>query len=191
MPDLVQQPTVERVNPQRSPGVSVRERGYDLRSIDLGKHVEGLNTRNDKVLRCKTVPIDPRYWSSAKLLVQFGSSYGPNAYVTGGYSDNAFKITPDGVTTQIIDSTGDGMGNTLDWARSTAVDNLGNAYITGFHSHNAFKIKLCDTLNHYSEFEVCLTGPGLLADPTCACFDEDGDVDLADFARFQQTFVGP
>ena len=30
-----------------------------------------------------------------------------NAYVTGDYSDNAFKITPSGVITEIIDSTDD------------------------------------------------------------------------------------
>ena len=37
-----------------------------------------------------------------------------NVYVAGYISDNAFKITPGGVITQIIDSTGDGVGNTLD-----------------------------------------------------------------------------
>ena len=32
----------------------------------------------------------------------------------GASSDNAFKITPGGVISQIIDATGDGAGNTLD-----------------------------------------------------------------------------
>ena len=63
-----------------------------------------------------------------------------NAYVTGDYSDNAFKITPVGVITEIIDSTGDGMGNALDYPRGIAVDDSGNAYVTGSVSDNAFKI---------------------------------------------------
>ena len=48
-------------------------------------------------------------------------------------------------------------------------------------------------VGHYSDFEACVTGPGSLTDPTCACSDDDadGDVDLLDFARFQRTFVGP
>ncbi|MGB2987127.1 MAG: hypothetical protein WBE26_14740, partial [Phycisphaerae bacterium] len=53
-------------------------------------------------------------------------------------------------------------------------------------------IELCNTLDDYPLFEGCLTGPGGVADPSCACPDDDadGDVDLADFARFQLTFVG-
>ena len=46
-------------------------------------------------------------------------------YVTGRDSDNAFKITPGGVITEIIDITGDGAGN---------------VYVTGAGSENAFKI---------------------------------------------------
>ncbi len=116
-----------------------------------------------------------------------------NAYVTGRGSHNAFKITPDGVITEIIDVTGDGMGNTLDGSYGIAVDDSGNAYVTGHDSHNAFKIELCDMLAHYPLFAGCLTGPEGVADPSCACPDDDadGDVDLADFARFQLTFVGP
>ncbi|MHC4697394.1 MAG: SBBP repeat-containing protein [Planctomycetota bacterium] len=67
-----------------------------------------------------------------------------NAYVTGDRSDNAFMITPDGVITGIIDSTGDGMGSTLYRATSIAVDDWGNAYVTGALSDNAFKIELRD-----------------------------------------------
>jgi hypothetical protein len=116
-----------------------------------------------------------------------------NAYVTGRGSNNVFKITPDGVIIQIIDSTGDGMGNGLSKPNAIATDDSGNAYVTGYHSDNAFKIELCDTLNDYPLFAGCLTGPGGVANPSCACPDDDadGDVDLADFARFQLTFVGP
>ena len=55
------------------------------------------------------------------------------------------------------------------------------------------QITLCDTLAHYPLFADCLTGPESEADPACACPDDDADsdVDLADFARFQRTFVGP
>ena len=34
-----------------------------------------------------------------------------NTYVTEAPSSNAFKITPDGVITQIIDAAGDGAGH--------------------------------------------------------------------------------
>ncbi|MCH8170309.1 MAG: SBBP repeat-containing protein [Bacteroidetes bacterium] len=40
-----------------------------------------------------------------------------NVYVTGFNTDNAFKITPGGVITEIIDATGDGAGNPLDGPR--------------------------------------------------------------------------
>ena len=116
-----------------------------------------------------------------------------NVYVTGMNSHNAFKITPDGGITEIIDSTGDSMGNLLYYTRCIAVDDSGNAYVTGWLSDNAFKIELCDTLNDCPLFVACLTGPEVVADLSCACPDDDvdGDVDLADFARFQRTFVGP
>ena len=63
-----------------------------------------------------------------------------NVYVTGDFSDNAFKITPGGVITEIIDGTGDGAGNTLRSARNIAVDGSGNVYVAGLSSDNAFKI---------------------------------------------------
>ena len=36
-----------------------------------------------------------------------------NVYVAGVNSENAFQIEPDGTITEIIDTTGDGAGNTL------------------------------------------------------------------------------
>ena len=43
--------------------------------------------------------------------------------------------------TEIIDSTGDGSGNTLSNAPGVAVDGSGNVYVTGRDSHNAFQIE--------------------------------------------------
>ena len=40
----------------------------------------------------------------------------------------------------IIDSTGDGLGNTLDDPLGIAADGFGNAYVTGRESDNAFNI---------------------------------------------------
>ena len=46
--------------------------------------------------------------------------------------------------TEIIDSSGDGAGNTLDCGNSTAcdvaVDGLGNDYVAAFNSDNVFRI---------------------------------------------------
>jgi len=63
-----------------------------------------------------------------------------NVFVTGASSDNAFKITPDGTITEIIDSTGDGGGNILNAPFDIATDSSGNVFVTGFFSANAFKI---------------------------------------------------
>jgi hypothetical protein len=73
------------------------------------------------------------------------------------------------------------------------MDDSGNLYVAGSRTDNVFKIELCDTLPHYPLFAECLTGPEVVADPSCACPDDDPDrnVDLADFARFQRTFVAP
>ena len=62
-----------------------------------------------------------------------------NAYLTGQFSHNAFKITPAGVVTEIIDSHGDG-ANPLTTPFGIAVDAAGNAYVAGGDSDNAFKI---------------------------------------------------
>ncbi len=42
--------------------------------------------------------------------------------------------------TEIIDLTGDGVGNPLDGSEEIAVDGSGNVYVAGFDSDNAFKI---------------------------------------------------
>ncbi len=64
-----------------------------------------------------------------------------NVFVTGFFVPyTAFRITPAGVITQIIDATGDGAGNTLGAPHGIAADAAGNVYVTGEGSNNAFKI---------------------------------------------------
>jgi hypothetical protein len=66
-----------------------------------------------------------------------GNVYVPGGDVLGG---NAFKITPGGMITEIIDVTGDSEGNELTWGHGIAVDGSGSVYVTGLWSRNAFKI---------------------------------------------------
>ena len=69
-----------------------------------------------------------------------------NIYVAGAASNNAFRITPAGAATQIIDATGDGAGNLLDGPSSIAVDSSGNVYVAGFYSRNVFRIAADGTI---------------------------------------------
>jgi hypothetical protein len=62
-----------------------------------------------------------------------------NLYVTGFFSENAFKVTPGGTVTQIIDSTGDGT-HALVGPTNVAVDGAGNAFVSGALSNNVFQI---------------------------------------------------
>ncbi len=63
-----------------------------------------------------------------------------NVYVTGSGSDNAFKFTPGGTITEIIDNTGDGLGNSLSKPSGIAVG-PGSVYVSGGQfGNNAFKI---------------------------------------------------
>lgn len=52
-----------------------------------------------------------------------------NFYVAGQISRNVFKIDRDGRIEQLIDASGDGLGNTLDRPQRVAVDSKGNVYV--------------------------------------------------------------
>ena len=101
-----------------------------------------------------------------------------NVYVTGYYSDNAFKITPGGTITEIIDATGDGGGNTLDDPLGVAADSGGNIYVTGRYSDNAFKITPGGTITEI----IDATGDGggnTLDDPLGVAADSGGNIYVA------------
>ena len=75
-----------------------------------------------------------------------------NVYVTGQTSNNVFRIADPGASscstsgspctiTQIMDSSGDGSGNTLGTPLAVVADSAGNIYVGGgFGSDNVFKI---------------------------------------------------
>jgi len=78
-----------------------------------------------------------------------GTDLSGNVFVTGAFSDNAFKITTPGTCstggtvctiTEIIDNAGDGGSNTLNNPIGVATDLAGIVFVTGFGSDNAFKI---------------------------------------------------
>ncbi len=58
-----------------------------------------------------------------------------NAYVAGATSDNVFKITSEGIITELIDAS-DG----LDHPDGIAADAQGNVYVAGVASNNVLKI---------------------------------------------------
>lgn len=79
----------------------------------------------------------------------FESSVGPggiavdgsgNVFVAGFASDNVFRIAPGGAITEIIDATGDGLGNTLRGPRQLATDAAGNVYVACWYSRNIFRV---------------------------------------------------
>jgi hypothetical protein len=61
--------------------------------------------------------------------------------VTDFSYDKAFQIPPYGVFTQIIDSSGDGVGNRLVGPSDIAVDGSANVYVIGTGNDNVFKIE--------------------------------------------------
>lgn len=69
-----------------------------------------------------------------------------NVYVSGaglfwGGSNNVLQITPSGTISQILHIGGDGMGATLDYPISLAVDASENVFANGLFSDNVFRIE--------------------------------------------------
>ena len=102
-----------------------------------------------------------------------------NVYVAGWGSHNAFRITPAGVITEIIDSSGDGAGNGLDQPFIIAVDATGDVYVTGFISDNAFRITPAGVV---TEIIDC-TGDGTGNCTNLTGNDLDGPIGIAPAAR--------
>ncbi|HIF91529.1 MAG TPA: hypothetical protein EYQ60_00140 [Myxococcales bacterium] len=65
---------------------------------------------------------------------------GGNVFVVSNFNDSVLRITPEGDIDEIIDSTGDRLGNTLDEPYGLAADSQGNVYVSGNVSQNVFKI---------------------------------------------------
>jgi hypothetical protein len=89
-----------------------------------------------------------------------------NMYVARYQRDNAFKITPAGVVSQIIDASGSGAAP-LARPRGIAVDGAGNVYVAGFGSHNVFKItpsgSITEILDSTGDGTNPLSSPGAIA----------------------------
>jgi len=75
-----------------------------------------------------------------------------NVFVSGDFSDNAFKITPGGVITEIIDATGDGGANILDRPFGIATDSSGNVFVTAVTFGGIFKITPGGVITQISGF---------------------------------------
>jgi len=80
-----------------------------------------------------------------------------NVYVAGFLSNNVFRVTPAGSITEIIDSSGDGLGNPLSLVYAVAVDASDNVYAAGVGSDNAFRITPAGTISEI----IDATGDGL------------------------------
>ena len=71
-----------------------------------------------------------------------------DVYVTGIDSQNVFRITSGGVITQIMDATGDGVGNALDGPGCITVGATGNIYVAAFDNDPG------DGVNNSKAFEI-------------------------------------
>ncbi len=97
-----------------------------------------------------------------------------NVFVSGSGTSNAFKITPGGVITEIIDFSGDGAGNLITpWGIAT--DASGNVFVAGQNSSNVFKITPGGAITEI----IDAGGDGAantLSDPSGVATDASGNV---------------
>jgi hypothetical protein len=77
--------------------------------------------------------------------------------------------------TEIIDATGDGVGNTLSFPHGVAVDGSGNVYVADPNSRNVFQITPGGTITEILD----ATGGGagdFLCQPNCVAANASDDV---------------
>ena len=55
-------------------------------------------------------------------------------------SSNAFRVTPAGVITELINFAGDGQGHHLEYCRAIALGGTGEVFVAGQGTDNAFRI---------------------------------------------------
>jgi len=118
--------------------------------------------------------------SAQEIIGSWGGNNDDTVYVTGFISDNVFKITHDGVKTEIIDSTGDGNGKVLDGPRGISVDYNGNVYVAGYHSNNVFKITPDGVKTEIIDWEGDGNG-NTLSSPRGVAVDYNGNVYVAGY----------
>jgi len=141
-------------------------------------------------LECDPPPANPRGTSTSEIIGPagdhcFNGLWNPqavatdkdgNVYVTGDGSFNAFKITPAGMISEIIDATGNGVAPLAN-PRAITADYFGNQYIAGYLSNNVFKITPGGQITEIIDY----TGGGTatLQSPSALVTDSTGNVYVA------------
>ncbi len=109
---------------------------------------------------------------------------GGNVFVVSNFNNSVLRITPEGDIDEIIDSTGDRLGNTLDEPYGLAADSQGNVYVSGNVSQNVFKIAVptaCEVNGPFCVISEIIDEAGdrngnALGNPTEVAIDTDDDV---------------
>ncbi len=113
-----------------------------------------------------------------------------NAYVAGFISQNVFKVTPAGVVSVVLDTNGDGLGNTLLGPNGISVDADDNLYVGGFHTSNVFRVTPGGAITEI----IDSTGDGLgntLSQPLGTATDSAGNVYVAGYGSHRVFRITP